>query len=155
MHLDKHHWCSWKWAPTADPGINQRLTTGLDCLLPIRCLLFFQRSRNDNECTALKPRVIFFANSYNFLLFFCKSLNKLRGARLRWYGHVKRRDEGYVGRKTLEMAVPGRRKNGSPKRWLDVVREDMVKVEAVEGQTNDTLWRPRIGSNRKKKTSSN
>ena len=28
---------------------------------------------------------------------------KIRGARLRWYGHVKRREAGYVGRRTLEM----------------------------------------------------
>ena len=35
---------------------------------------------------------------------------KIRGARLRWYRHVKRRKMEYVGRRTLEMEVPGRRK---------------------------------------------
>ena len=40
--------------------------------------------------------------------------------------HVKRREAEYVGRGTLEIEVPGRRKRGrSRKRWLDVVREDM------------------------------
>ena len=32
---------------------------------------------------------------------------KIRGARLQWYGHVKRREVEYVGRRTLEMEVPG------------------------------------------------
>ena len=33
-----------------------------------------------------------------------------RKALLRWVGHLKRRDQNYVGRKTLEMVPPGRRK---------------------------------------------
>ena len=37
---------------------------------------------------------------------------RCRKARLRWFGHVKRRDQDYVGRKTLEMVPPGRRKRG-------------------------------------------
>ena len=45
-----------------------------------------------------------------------KLRDKLRNARLRWYGHVKRREEGYVGKTMMEMAVPGRRKRGRPKR---------------------------------------
>ena len=31
--------------------------------------------------------------------------DKLRNVRLRWYGHVKRREEGYVGKRMMEMAV--------------------------------------------------
>lgn len=30
--------------------------------------------------------------------------------------------------KALGMVVPGRRKGGRPKRWLDLAREDVVKV---------------------------
>ena len=41
---------------------------------------------------------------------------KLRNARLRWYGHVKRREEDYVGKRMTEMAVPGRRKRERPRR---------------------------------------
>ena len=40
---------------------------------------------------------------------------RCRKARLMWFGHVKRRDQVYVGRKTLEMVTPGRRKRGRPK----------------------------------------
>ena len=55
--------------------------------------------------------------------------DKLRNARLRWYGHVKRREEDYVGKRIMEMAVPGRRKTGrSRRRWMDLLREDMEKV---------------------------
>ena len=37
---------------------------------------------------------------------------RCRKARLRWFGHVKRRDQGYVGRKTLAMVPyhPGEEK---------------------------------------------
>ena len=33
--------------------------------------------------------------------------DKLRNARLRWYGHVKRREENYMGKRMMEMAMPG------------------------------------------------
>ena len=42
--------------------------------------------------------------------------DKLRNVRLCWYGHVKRREEGYVGKRMMKMAVPGRRKRGRPRR---------------------------------------
>ena len=64
--------------------------------------------------------------------------DKLRNARLRWYGHVKRREEGYVGKTMMEMAVPGRRKRGRPRRrWMDLAREDMERVGAKEGDEVD------------------
>ena len=36
--------------------------------------------------------------------------------RLKWYGHVMRREEHYVGRRAMTMNVQGRRKRGRPKR---------------------------------------
>ena len=68
---------------------------------------------------------------------------KLWNARLRWYGHVKRRKEDYVGKRMMEMAVPGRRKRGRPRRrWMDLVREDMERVGAREGDEVDRVkWR--------------
>ena len=41
---------------------------------------------------------------------------KMMKSRLRWYRHVMRRDQKYVGRKMMEMEVPGRRKRGRPKK---------------------------------------
>ena len=59
---------------------------------------------------------------------------KAREARLRWFGHVLRRGSGDIGRRMLEMELPGRRRRGRPKRrFMDAVKEDMqvvgVKVE--------------------------
>ena len=54
---------------------------------------------------------------------------KMREGRLRWYGHVMRRDQDYIERKMMKMELPGKRKRGRPKRrFLDVVKEDMGKL---------------------------
>ena len=68
---------------------------------------------------------------------------KIKEGRLRWYGHVMRRDQEYVGRKMMEMELPGKRKRGRPKRrFLDVVKEDMGEVGAKETDVeNRTVWR--------------
>ena len=40
-----------------------------------------------------------------------------------------RRDQEYVGRKMMEMELPGKRRRGRPKRrFLDVVKENMGKL---------------------------
>ena len=69
--------------------------------------------------------------------------DKLRNAKLRWYGHVKRREEGYVGKRMMEMAVPGRRKRGRPRRRsMDLARDDMKRVGAREGdEVNRVKWK--------------
>ena len=71
---------------------------------------------------------------------------KIRGARLQWYGHVKRREVEYVGRRTLEMEVLGRRKRGRlRKSWLDVVQEDVESVGVVEEDVvNRGMWRKKM-----------
>ena len=54
---------------------------------------------------------------------------KMREGRLRWYGHVMRRKQEYVGRKVMEIEIPGKRKTGrSKRRLLDVVKKDMGKL---------------------------
>ena len=69
--------------------------------------------------------------------------DKRWNARLRWYGHVKKREEDYVGKRMTEMVVLGIRKRGRPKkRWMDLVREDMERVGAREGDEVDQVkWR--------------
>ena len=68
---------------------------------------------------------------------------KMREGRLRWYGHVMRRDQEYAGRKMKEMELPGKRRRGRPKRrFLDVVKEDMGEVGAKETDVKDRkAWR--------------
>ena len=68
---------------------------------------------------------------------------KMRKGRLRWYGHVVRRDQEYVGRKIMKMKLPGKRRRGRPKRrFLDVVKEDMKEVGAKDIDIEDRkMWR--------------
>ena len=48
----------------------------------------------------------------------------LQQNRLRWYGHVLRKDDDWV-KKCMEYEVEGSRPSGRPKRtWKEVVRED-------------------------------
>ena len=59
---------------------------------------------------------------------------KIREGRLRWYGHVMRRDQDYVGRKMMKMELPGKRRRGRPKRrFLDVVKKYMKEVGVKDG----------------------
>ena len=41
---------------------------------------------------------------------------KTREARLKWHGHVRRKDDGYIGRRMLTMELPGKRKRGTQKK---------------------------------------
>ena len=71
---------------------------------------------------------------------------KTREGRLRLYGHVMRKDDGYIGRRMLRMELPGKRKRGRPKRrFMDVVKEDMDEVEVKEEDADDrSNWRLKI-----------
>ena len=71
---------------------------------------------------------------------------KMREGRLRWYEHVMRRDQEYVGRKMIEMELSGKRRRGRPKRrFLDVVKEDMKEVGVKEMDIEDRkMWRMMI-----------
>ncbi|KAK3552409.1 hypothetical protein QTP86_011645 [Hemibagrus guttatus] len=42
--------------------------------------------------------------------------DKVREARLRRFGHAQRRESEYIGRRMLDMELPGRRQKGRPKR---------------------------------------
>ncbi|KAK3556309.1 hypothetical protein QTP70_007129 [Hemibagrus guttatus] len=54
--------------------------------------------------------------------------DKVRETRLRWFGHVQRRESEYIVRRMLDMELPGRRQRGRPKRSLHFT----VKTYAVE-----------------------
>ena len=48
--------------------------------------------------------------------------------RLRWYGHVSRRDDSHITRTVLDMVVEGVRPRGRPKlRYMDTIRRDIKK----------------------------
>ena len=41
--------------------------------------------------------------------------DKTREARLIWYGHLRRKDDGYIGKRMLRMELPGKRKREGQK----------------------------------------
>ncbi|KAK3537397.1 hypothetical protein QTP70_008857 [Hemibagrus guttatus] len=72
--------------------------------------------------------------------------DKVRETRLRWFGHVQRRESEYIGRRMLDMELPGRRQRGRPKRrYMDGINEDMKLVGAsVEDAEDRDRWREMI-----------
>ncbi|XP_063845349.1 uncharacterized protein LOC135091540 [Scylla paramamosain] len=70
--------------------------------------------------------------------------DKAREDRLRWFGYVRRSDEGYeyVGSKMLDMDLPGRRKRGKPKRrFMDAVKRNMEVGVTEEDAKDRAHWR--------------
>ena len=56
--------------------------------------------------------------------------DKLWNTRLKWYGHL--------GKRMMEIAVPGKRKRGRPRRrQMDLAREDMERVRGRKGDEVD------------------
>ena len=68
---------------------------------------------------------------------------KVQERKLKWYGHVMRREEHHVGRRAMEMKVQGRRKKGRPKRrWLDKVKDDIKEKGLSADEVYDrATWR--------------
>ena len=63
---------------------------------------------------------------------------KVQASRLKWYGHVLRREDEYVGKRAMGMEVPGKRRRGRPKReWLDSIRNDLSERELSEEDAQD------------------
>ena len=51
------------------------------------------------------------------------NVEKVREARLRWFGHVSRIDDGEAVKDIIGMEIGGSRRRGRPKRkWMDCVR---------------------------------
>ena len=52
----------------------------------------------------------------------------------------------------MEMELPGKRKRGRPKRFMDAVRElEVMENDAMEVEEMNPLWRPLTGFRRKTK----
>ena len=73
---------------------------------------------------------------------------RLRKMRLRWFGHVKRRDENSILRRAMEREMEGRRPVGRPNKiWSKVVKEDTRKLNITEDMAEDRKqWKQLISS---------
>jgi len=71
--------------------------------------------------------------------------DKVREARLRWYGHIQRREEYDCVKRILEADVHGQRSRGRQrKRWTDVDKYNMEDLWlTVEDTRNRAEWRRR------------
>ena len=64
--------------------------------------------------------------------------HRLRKTRLRWFGHVKCKDENSIFRRVMELEVEGRRPVGRPNNtWSKVVKEDMRKLNITDDLAED------------------
>ena len=68
---------------------------------------------------------------------------KVQESRLKWYGHVLRREDEYVGKRVMGMEVPGKRRRGRQKRrWMDTIGNDLLEKELSREDTQDRAkWR--------------
>nr|GEX59555.1 methyltransferase-like protein 2 isoform X1 [Tanacetum cinerariifolium] len=65
-------------------------------------------------------------------------INKMRGGRLRWFGHVRRRPQSTPVRRVEALVVDGLRRKGRPKlRWEDRMKHDMKELLLSEDMTFD------------------
>ena len=62
---------------------------------------------------------------------------KVQERRLKWYGHVMRREEHYIGRRAMEMKVQGTRK----RRCLDKVKDDIKEKRLSADEVYDPATR--------------
>ena len=62
----------------------------------------------------------------------------MKEMRLRWFGHVKHRDENSILTRAMELELEGRRPVGRPKKTLSkVMEEDMRKFNITEDMAED------------------
>ncbi|KIH56319.1 hypothetical protein ANCDUO_13501 [Ancylostoma duodenale] len=68
---------------------------------------------------------------------------KLREARLRWYGLVLRADNDNICKIGFDLDVSGKRSKGRPKqRWMDTLHADLKVVRIHPDQAHDRAkWR--------------
>lgn len=68
---------------------------------------------------------------------------KIRERRLRWFGHVKRREKEHVCRRMMTYTIRGKRPVGRPKlRWSEMIKQDITQLRLTERHAlNRDLWK--------------
>ena len=72
--------------------------------------------------------------------------DKIKEGRLKWFGHVKRREMTEPVRAVENLTVEGRRGRGRPRlTWDERIRKDLQELHLSEDMVQDrSLWRLRI-----------
>ena len=63
---------------------------------------------------------------------------KVQESRLKWNGHVLRREYEYVGKRVMGMEVPGKRRRGRPERRGRITSRTTCRRESCQGRTRKT-----------------
>ena len=74
----------------------------------------------------------------------------LRRRRLRWFGHVERKDDNDWVKRCMDFKIEGLRQKGRPKKtWMEVVCKDMksLGLKKEDAQQRE-MWRARINVGR-------
>ena len=67
-------------------------------------------------------------------------LERKSETRLRWFGHVQRRDSEYISRKMKRLGLPGRRPGGRPeRRFMDAGKKNLKLVGVREEDEEDRV----------------
>jgi len=72
-------------------------------------------------------------------------MDKIRKARLWWYGHVQRREDGNCVKRIMEAEVYGHRSRGRQKKsWFDMVQQDLktLRLTTLDAEGRNQ-WRRR------------
>ena len=67
---------------------------------------------------------------------------KVQEGRLRWYGHLLRREDDHVGRSMMDMEVQVRRRRGRPRKKMARLCKGRHAFEGNKEETQDrNQWR--------------
>ena len=80
----------------------------------------------------------------------------IQESRLKWYGHVLRREDVYVDKRVMGMEVPGNRRGRPKRRWLDSIRNNLSEDAQDQAKWRHLIrhmYRPhiKVGKNEVKK----
>jgi hypothetical protein len=72
--------------------------------------------------------------------------DKLKETRLRWYGHVQRREEDHLVKRAMDLVVEGKRPRGRPNlRWMDKIKAELKESGLTERDALDRAkWKGKI-----------
>lgn len=70
---------------------------------------------------------------------------RVEKSRLKWYGHVKRMEEGRLPKVMEELAITGKRPRGRPRRrWIDDIKKDVTRRGyRFENIQQEEVWKDR------------